>query len=140
MVPVCDFILGGFRLALDVATGTPRHSLGINVLCRLRRLGFPAEIQDVEAIARAAAYRTARCSEVFSHLLSMQLDAESSDEAALVQRHRTWRANSPMAFLRRIVSEVERIPGVVQLPVVNLRRRMTKLLKGVDLMSLLRRS
>ena len=130
LAPVCDFILGGFRLALDVATGTPRHSLGINVLCRLRRLGFPAEIQDVEAIARAAAYRTARRSEVFSHLLSMQLDAESSDEAALVQRHRTWRENSPMAFLRRIVSEVEKIPGVVQLPVVNLQRRMTKLLKG----------
>ena len=129
LVPINDFVLGGFRLALDIATGTPRHSLGMNVLCRLRRLGFPAEIHDVEAIARAAAYRTAKSSEVFDHLLDMQQVAEDSDEAALVQRHQTWRSKSPMAFLKRVVSEVEKIPGVVQLPVVNLQKRLTKILK-----------
>ena len=129
LVPVDGFILSGFRLSLDIATGTPRHSLGMNVLCRLRRLGFPAEIQDVEAIARAAAYRTAKSSEVFDDLRDMQQRAEDSDEAALVQRHQTWRLKSPMAFLRQVVSEVERIPGVVELPVVNLQRRLTRILK-----------
>ena len=47
LVPLDTMIMGEFTLALDVATGTPRFSLGLEVLSGLRRLGFFTDIANI---------------------------------------------------------------------------------------------
>ena len=59
LVPLCSEVVNDFGLAIDVATATPRFSLGSGVLSHLRLLGFHVGIHHLAVTARASAYRAA---------------------------------------------------------------------------------
>ena len=112
LVPLCSEVVNDFGLAMDVATATPRFSLGSGVLSHLRLLGFHVGIHHLAVTARASAYRTAKQSEVFCDLCDMLDVAADSDDAILYPRQAEWRLSSPANLLRKIVREVEVVPGI----------------------------
>ena len=128
LVPLSSEVVSEFGLAIDVATATPRFSLGSAVLPHLRLLGFHVGIHHLAATARATAYRTAEHSEVFCALSDMLDLAMSSDDAIMHPRQAGWRESSPINLLRKIVREVEMIPGIVGLPDNDLQKRVVKTL------------
>ena len=85
-------------LAMDVATATPRFSLGGAVLSHLRLLGFHVKVHHLAVTARATAYRTAKQSEVFCSLCDMLDRAMDSDDMVLCPRLAEWRESSPLGF------------------------------------------
>ena len=115
LVPLSPWVVGEVGLAVDVATATPRFSLGCSVLFRLRLFGFHVEVHHLVTTARATAYRTAKQSEVFGDPCCMLDRAMDSDDAILYPRLAGWRETSPINFLRKIVREVEAVPGIVGL-------------------------
>ena len=142
LVPLCSEVVNDFGLAMDVATATPRFSLGSGVLSHLRLLGFHVGIHHLAVTARASAYRAARQSEVFCDLCGMLDVAADSDDAIMYPRQTEWRMSSPINFLREIVREVEVVPGIVGLPSGDLQRRVVGILselEGVELVKVLTR-
>ena len=132
LVPLGSEVTNEFGLAIDVATATPRFSLGSAVLSHLRLLGYHVGIHHLAATARATAYRTAKHSEVFSSMSDMLDLAMASDDAILHPRLAEWRESSPINFLRRIVREVETVPGIVGLHGYDLQRKVVKILDEAD--------
>ena len=97
--PLCSEVVNDFGLAIDVATATPRFSLGSGVLSHLRLLGYHVGIHHLAATARATAYRTAKQSEVFCDLCDMLGEDANSDDAIMHPRQAEWRMSSPINFL-----------------------------------------
>ena len=128
LVPLCSEVVNDFGFAIDVATATPRFSLGSGVLFHLRVLGFHVGIHHLAATARATAYRTTKQSEVFCDLCDMLDEAATPDAAIMHPGQAEWRMSSPINFLRKIVREVEVVPGVVGLPSSDLQKRVVGIL------------
>ena len=131
LAPLCSEVVNEFGLAIDVATATPRFSLGGGLLSHLRVLGYHVGIHHLAATARATAYRTARQSEVFCALRDMLDVAANSDDAIMHPRQAAWRMSSPVNLLRKIVNEVEVVPGIIGLPSSDLRNRAVDILFGL---------
>ena len=106
LVPLGSEVVDEFGLAIDVATATPRFSMGSSVLSHLRLLGYHVGIHHLAATARATAYRTAKHSGIFGALSDMLDLAMASDDAVFHPRHAGWRESSPINFLRKVVREV----------------------------------
>ena len=131
LVPLCSEVVSELGLAIDVATATPRFSLGSAILSHLRLLGIHVGIHHLAATAGATAYRTAKQSEVLCVLCDMLDLATSSDDAIMHPRQAEWRESSPMGFRRKIVREVEMIPGIIDLPGSDLQKRVVETLVGM---------
>ena len=121
LVPLCSEVINDSGLAIDVVTAT---SLGSGILSHLRLLGFHVGIHHLAVTARASAHRIAKQSEVFCDLLDMLDVAADSDDAIMYPRQAEWRLSSPISLLRKIVREVEVVPGIVGLPSGDLQRRV----------------
>ena len=132
LVPLCSEVVNDFGLAIDVATATPRFSLGSGILSHLRLLGFHVGIHHLAATARATAYRIAKQSEVFCDLCDMLDMAADPDDAILHPRQAEWRMSSPIDLLRKIVREVEVVPGIVGLPSGDLQKRVVGILSELE--------
>ena len=131
LVPLCSEVVNGVCLAIVVATAAPRFSLGSGVLSHLRLLGYHVGIHHFAATARATESRTATQSEVFCALCDMLDVAANSDDAIMHPRQAEWRMSSPVNLLRKIVNEVEMVPGIVGLPSSDLQQRVVYVLFGL---------
>ena len=58
--------------------------------------------------------------------------AADSDDAIMHPGQAEWRMSSPINFLRKIVREVEVVPGVVGLPSRDLQKRVVGILSGLE--------
>ena len=87
LVPISPVLIWNFGLALDICTATPRYSLGVSVLCSLRRLGMPIEVPDLPSTSRATIYRTAYASEVLDRLYEEVCATRDSDRAVFCPWH-----------------------------------------------------
>ena len=87
LVPVSPVLVCNFGLALDICTSSPRYSLGVSVLCSLRRLGMPIEVPDLPSTSRATIYRTANASEVLDRLYEEVCATRDSDRAVFCPWH-----------------------------------------------------
>ena len=132
LVPLCSEVINDFGITIDVATATPRFSLGSGVLSHLRLLGFHVGIHHLAVTARASAYRTAKQSEVFCDLCDMLDVAADSDDAILYPRQAEWRLSFPISLLRKIVMEVEVVLGMVGLPSGDLQGRFVGVLSELE--------
>ena len=107
LVPLGSEVVNELGLAIDVATATPRFSMGSSVLSHLRLLGYHVGIHHLASTARATAYRIVKHSEIFGTLSDMFDLGMASDDAILHPRHAGWRESSPINVLRRIVRELD---------------------------------
>ena len=57
--------------------------------------------------------------------------AANPDDAIMQPRQAEWRMSSPINFLRKIVREVEVVPGIVGLPSRDLQTRVVGILLGL---------
>ena len=98
LVPLSPVLIWNFGLALDICTSSPRHSLGVSVLCSLRRLGLPIVVPDLPSTSRATMYRTANASEVLGRLFDEVCATRDSDRAVFCPRHHSWIMESATYF------------------------------------------
>ena len=131
LVPLCPEVVNELSLAIDVATATPWFSFGSAVLSHLKLLGYHVGIHHLAATARATAYRTAKQSEVFSALCDMLDLATNSADATMRPRQAAGRESSPLSFLRKVVREVEMVPGFIGLHSSGLQKRVVEILPGM---------
>ena len=112
LVPISPVLIWIFGLALDICTATPRYSLGVSVLCSLRRLGMPIEVPDLPSTSRATIYRIANASEVLESLYEEVTDTRDSDLAVFCPRHQPWIDESSLYKLMKVKVELSFIPAV----------------------------
>ena len=68
LVPLSPVLVWNVGVALDICTSSPRCSLGVSVLCSLKRLGMPIGVPDLPSTSMATMYRTAKASGVLDRL------------------------------------------------------------------------
>ena len=112
LVPVSPVLVWNFGLALDICTPSPRYSLGVGVLCSLRRLGMPIEVPDLPSTSRATMYRTANASEVLDGLYEEVCTTRDCDRAVFCPRHHPWIMESAVFGLAKVKGELSSVPGV----------------------------
>ena len=93
-----------YGIALDIVTGTPRHTYGTSILYHLQTLGIPSnsDFPNIPLVSRATAYRTAIRSRVLSPLSGLVDAARDSDEAYFLPRHRDWADTNTLSYLFRV--------------------------------------
>ena len=120
-----------YGLAIDIATGSPRYSMGVGVLCSLRRLGMPGQFPDLDSVSMASKYTVAVRSEVLDSELALISELRNSDDVVLQPRHEAWIRSSSVSVLAETRREVaERIVGVGGLAVTGLQAKVAALLGG----------
>ena len=87
IVPLSPVLIWHFGLALDICISSPRYSLGVSVLCSLRRMGMPVGVLDSPSTSRAFMFFTAIGSEVLDKAAREVCAVKNSDEAVFHPRH-----------------------------------------------------
>ena len=112
LVPLSPVLIWNFGLALDICTSSPRHSLGVSVLCSLRRLGLPIVVPDLPSTSRATMYRTANASEVLDRLYEEVCATRDCDRAVFCPRHHPWIMEPAVFSLVKVRGELSSVPGI----------------------------
>jgi hypothetical protein len=63
-------------------------------------------------------------------LTEMLDEVYSSDDVLLNPRLDVWRSTQPLSYLRKVVREVEAVPGVLELPEAGVQKRVVAILVG----------
>ena len=112
LVPISPVLVWNFGLALGICTSSPRYSLGISVLCSLRRLEMPIGVPDLPSTSKATMYRTANASEVLDRLYQEVCAIRDSDRAVFCPRHHSWIQETSVFKLVKVRGGLSSVPGI----------------------------